>query len=250
MKHDAVVAEVQKKFATIGDGAPPPVLEKPYFCGAFMNYHNDEMGGDAYWSIAWPAVPMGHSDALPFMVMSQLIGEYSKFAPKALVEGKIAHNRLSYTVSNASGDFGSAEYHKGDMYFYRDTGLFTVFGISDEKTLADHITYVQFHVNLLSHSVTDEEVERAKKELKMKLFKQIDGTLNKANTYGSQTLHLNKVLHSSELIERLNALDCEDIKRVAFNYLNNSEISVIGMGPTWGLEHHYILFTRNTMQRY
>ena len=42
--HDALVKTCETLFADAPRGAVAPVPEKPYFCGAWMNYQNEEMG--------------------------------------------------------------------------------------------------------------------------------------------------------------------------------------------------------------
>ena len=42
--HDAVVKQCEALFKDAPRGAVASVPEKPYFCGAWMNYQNEEMG--------------------------------------------------------------------------------------------------------------------------------------------------------------------------------------------------------------
>ena len=54
--------------------------------------------------------------------------EYIAFNPKALVPNKISHNRLTNAIANVRNAEGSGVYHKAENYWYRDTGMFTIYG--------------------------------------------------------------------------------------------------------------------------
>ncbi len=73
----------------------------------------------------------------------------------------ISHNRLTHLVAQQRG--GCAHYHKAKNFWYRDTGMLTFYGITDELDLMSHMRNFQFHLSGLSAFVTDEELERAKK---------------------------------------------------------------------------------------
>lgn len=248
--HDALVKQCETLFKDAPRGAIATVPEQPYFCGAWMNYQNEEMGPNAFWALGWQSCPMGHNDALAFMLMEEILGEYIAFNPKALVPNKLSHNRLTNAIANLRNSDGSGIYHKAENYWYRDTGMFTVYGVSDELDVMYHLQWLQFHVTLLSHSVTDEELERAKKQFKRKMFSGLGGTDETASKLAEQVIHLDKPLNQAELLERLDNIDSDDIKRVAFNNLNDKEISVMAMGATHGVEYQYIMHTRNVSLRY
>ena len=117
------------------------------------------------------------------------IQEWNKIEPKALIPGQISHNRLTNIVANVR-DIGVGEHHKAEALFYRDTGLLTIYGVSDELALDEHMKYCQFALTNMGHALTEEELERAKKELKMKLFADRNGTLATSNALGEQVRKL------------------------------------------------------------
>lgn len=248
VKHAEMVQQCEKLFADAPRGAPGIVDEKPYFCGASLNYRTDEMGPNAYWAMGFQTCPMAHNDALPIMLMEDILGEYVSFRPKALVPNNISHNRLTHLVAQQRG--GCAHYHKAKNFWYRDTGMLTFYGITDELDLMSHMRNFQFHLSGLSAFVTDEELERAKKAFQHRMFQGNDGTLARAGQMAEQTIHLNRVLNPAELMERLENTNSDDIKRVAFNYLNNTELSVVAVGPTHGLRSHFTLSVMMTNMRY
>merc|ERR1719171_1144750 len=91
IKHEELVKLATASFGGVKAGTPTIYDSKPYFCGAELIYRNDEMGPTAYVSVGWEGVPYKSQDAVTFMVMAQIIGNYRKGA--GLVPGNISGNR-------------------------------------------------------------------------------------------------------------------------------------------------------------
>ncbi|CAK9057548.1 unnamed protein product [Durusdinium trenchii] len=113
------------------------------------------MGPLAYISIGWEAVPYKSPDAVTFMVMQAIIGKYKKNT--GLVPGTISGNRTINAVANKMG-VGCAEEYETIMHFYKDTGVFGFYTVCDEVAVEHAVGELMFGINLLSFSVTDEEV--------------------------------------------------------------------------------------------
>merc|ERR1712151_1062706 len=140
--------------------------DRPYFCGAELIYRNDEMGPTAYISVGWEGVPHKSPDAVTMMVMASTIGSYKKNT--GLVPGTISGNRVINAVANKM-QVGCADEFEAFMRFYRDTGMFGFYIACDEVAVEHALGELMFGCNLLSFSVTEEEVERAKRDLKAAL---------------------------------------------------------------------------------
>merc|ERR1719188_2304389 len=167
MKHEELVKLASASFGNVKAGSPKPVGDKPYFCGAELIYRNDEMGPTAYVAVGWEAVPWKSPDAVTFMVMQALIGSYKKGT--GLVPGTISGNRTINAVANKM-QVGCADEFEAFNNFYKDTGIFGFYIQCDEVAVEHAVGELMFGVNLLSFSVTDEEVARGKRELKCALY--------------------------------------------------------------------------------
>lgn len=110
--HNKLVAEAQ---ATFGDLKPTAagglrkVEHKPYFLGAMMNYRNDEMGPLCYLTMAWQTVSWRSSDALTFMLIAQLMGEFTKHDPQKILPGSLSGNRFINNHSSRGHGVGCIE---------------------------------------------------------------------------------------------------------------------------------------------
>jgi len=247
LKHAELVSLASAAFGNVKAGAPKPNSTKPYFCGAELIYRNDEMGPTAYIAVGWEAVPWKSPDAVTFMVMQSIIGSYKKNA--GLVPGAISGNRVINAVANKM-QVGCADEFEAFNYFYKDTGMFGFYIACDEVAVEHAIGELMFGCNLLSFSVTDEEVERAKRELKFKLFSAPTSAEASCAELGQQMLSYGRGIPPAEMMLRIEAIDAEEVKRVAWKYLNDGEVAVTALGPLHGMPQYYDLRRASNMHRY
>lgn len=90
-------------------------------------------------------------------------------------------------------------------------------------------------MNRLAHSVTDEEIERSKRQLKTTLFGNLDSTTAIAEDIGRQLLIYDRRLPMQELNLRIDAIDAAEVRRVARKHLHNADIAMAGLGPLQGM---------------
>jgi len=246
-KHEELVAMASAALGGVKPGAPAPAGTKPYFCGAELLYRNDEMGPTAYISVGWEAVPWRSPDAVTFMVMQAIMGSYKK--GEGLIPGNISGNRITNAVANKM-NVGCADEFEAFNLFYKDTGMFGFYVVCDEVAVEHAVGELMFGANLLSFSVTDEEVERGKRELKCKLFGGCGSAADLCDEMGKQVLAYGRGVSPAEMLLRIEAVDAEEVKRVAWKYLNDNEVAVTALGPLHGMPQYYDLRRATVMHRY
>merc|ERR1712187_400268 len=247
IEHDEVVKFASASLGSLKAGSPATGSTKPYFCGAELIYRNDEMGPTAYCSVGWEGVPHKSPDAVTFMVMAKVIGSYKKGS--GLVPGTISGNRTTNAVANKMG-VGCADEFEAFNICYKDTGIFGFFVSMDEVAVEHAIGELMFGINLLSFSVTDEEVARGKRELKAELFGGSISAEAKCAELGKQMLAYGRGISPAEMVVRIDAIDAEEVKRVAWKYLNDNEVAASALGPLHGMPQYYDLRRATCMHRY
>jgi len=247
MKHEELLRHASAAFGGVKAGAPRPGTTKPYFCGAELIYRNDEMGPTAYVAVGWEAVPWKSPDAVTFMVMQALLGKYRK--GDGLVPGTISGNRVVNAVANKM-QVGCADEFESFLHFYRDTGMFGFYVACDEVAVGHAVGELMFGCNLMSHSVTDEEVERAKRDLKTAMFSAPTSAEAACAELGRQVLAYGRGVPAAEMMLRIEAVDAEEVKRVAWKYLSDAEVATTGLGPLHGMPQYYDLRRATNMHRY
>jgi len=247
MKHEEAVKLATSSLGGVKAGVAQPHGDSPYFCGAELIYRNDEMGSVAYTSVGWKAVPWRSPDAVTFMVMASIIGSYKK--DSGLLPGNISGNRVTNAIANKMG-VGCADEYEGFVKFYRDTGIFGFYAASDEVAVEHCIGELMLGVGLLSHAVTEEEVARGKRELKIKLFGGNGSTASDCAEIGEQVLAYGRGIPAAEMILRIDAVDAEEVKRVAWTYCYDKEVAVTGLGPLHGMPQYIDISRKTVMHRY
>jgi len=207
VKHADLVSKATEALGGVKAGVPVDAVTKPYFCGAELIYRNDEMGPTAYISVGWEGVPWKSPDAVTFMVMASIIGSYKKNA--GLVPGNISGNRVVNAVANKM-QVGCADEFEAFVHFYKDTGVFGFYIACDEVAVEHAVGELMFGCNLLSFSVTEEEVERGKRELKNKLCSTTGSTQGECADLGKEILAYGRSIPIAEMFLRIEAVDAEE----------------------------------------
>lgn len=198
--------------------------------------------------LAYEGVPLLSSDSVAFDLFASLIGEYDKLAVKT-VPPQISGNRTLAEVSKKQG-VGCAESFKMVNQQYSDTGLLYWYAVADEIAVEHCVGELIFGVNMLSSSVTDEEVQRAKMELKRRKLASVTQNGAAATEVAKHVLGYGRHLTPAEYCQRVDAVDSEDLKRVAWKYLHDAEIAVSALGPLHGLHDYYHVRRNTSMWRY
>merc|ERR1712061_655127 len=107
-----------------------------------------------------------------------------------------------------------------------------------------------FGIDLLAHAVTEEEVARGKRELKIALASNSANSTDMCKELGTHILGYGRSIPLSEMMLRIDAIDAEEVKRVAWNRLVDQEISVTALGPLHGMPQYMDLRRMTNMHRY
>lgn len=246
--HDSLVRLAEENFRqeTLPKAS---ILEKPYFCGTQLIYRNDDMGPILYFALGYEGVPSKNPDALAFYLIKHIIGEYKRDDYHTILPGTLSGNRTINRIANKM-NVGCAEEFQAFNYSYRDTGLFGVFAACDEIAAENCAGELQFSINILSGGITDEEIMRAKRDLRVAHSSGITGTSELVNRLGTEVLKYGRTISAEELTTRLSYIDAEEIRRVAWKYIHDSEISSVALGPAHGFPTVVHLRRDNMMQRY
>ena len=82
----------------------------------------------------------------------------------------------------------------------------------------------------LAHSVTDDEVARARTQLKTALLGSLDGSTAVCEDIGRQMLTYRRRMSPAELIARIDAVDAAAVRAAATDYISDKDVAVAGLG--------------------
>uniref|UniRef100_A0A8C9GMC5 Mitochondrial-processing peptidase subunit beta-like n=1 Tax=Piliocolobus tephrosceles TaxID=591936 RepID=A0A8C9GMC5_9PRIM len=222
--------------------------EKPFFCGSEIIMRDDSSGPSAHVAVAFEGVPWTSADSVTFMLMQCILGTYKK-NEEGIVPGKLSANRTINNVCNKM-TMGCVDYYTSFNTCYNNTGLFGFYLQCDELAIEHACGELMFGVTSLSYSITEEEVEIAKIHLKTQLMNIFENSSTMAEEIARQVLVYGRTVTLSEFFMRLNEIDTEEIKRVAWKYLHDRDIAVAAMGALHGMPQYIDLRQKTYWLRY
>ncbi|KAI8066500.1 Metalloenzyme, LuxS/M16 peptidase-like protein [Gongronella butleri] len=224
--HDALVRAAEKAFGQVAGGAAP-VEKKPAFTGSEIRYRDDVLP-QAHIAYAVEGAAYLSEDYFTLGVMATLIGSWNE----QLGAAANLSSRLSTVVNQHHLANSFVSFNQG----YKDTGLWGLYAVSDNKTQLDDLThFIQTEWARLSTSVTASEVERAKQQFLASVLIQLDSNQAVAQDIASQVLATGKRLSPEEIKQAINKISVSDVRNAGNKYLWDQELVVAGVGPIEGL---------------
>ena len=214
LKHDELVERVNSLFTstnghkTLRSGtAPRPSM------GTSVHKRPTEQ---AHIVIGTEGLPRNHPDRHALTVLDAILG------------GGMS-SRLFQEVREKRGLAYSVYSYRS---LFADTGTFAIYAGTTPQNAETVIEVVRDEVaSLLSEGVTEAELARAKGHVKGALVLSSEDPGSRMNRLGRLQLTTGEILSTDELIERFEALQMEDIKRVGDQVLGNKNFQMTIVGP-------------------
>ncbi len=127
---------------------------------------------------------------------------------------------------------------------YTDGGVFGVYcGTSPDK-LSELTPVIADELHKVCGAVTPEEVARARAQLKAGLLMSLESSSSRCERLGRHMLIFGRAIPIDEMVEEINAIEADDVVRVAARILGGSRPSLAALGPIGGLENYERLAAR------
>ncbi len=114
---------------------------------------------------------------------------------------------------------------------YIDTGIWSVYAGTDRKHVSEVINITVDEVMNLAGSVTVEELQRAKAQLKGNLILALESTSNKMTNIAKQEIYYGKYFTPDEIIRMVDDVTIDDLKALSNRIVGESPIAVTVYGP-------------------
>jgi len=124
-----------------------------------------------------------------------------------------------------------------DLNSYRDTGCLSVFaGTSQEWAPKVVESVVGEFRNLKAESVSDEELSRAKAQLKGSLMLSLESSTARMSNLARQAMYFDRFFSLDEIIERIESVTAEQLQAMAEELFQQNKIAVTVLGNLDGLK--------------
>lgn len=240
VKHEDFVGQVQKLFTNLSTNpttASELIAKGPsVFTGSEVRMIDDDIPL-AQFAVAFEGASWTDPDSIALMVMQTMLGSWNKNAGGGKHMGSELAQRISIN-----------EIAENMMAFntnYKDTGLFGVYASAKPDCLDDLAYSIMYELSKLCYRVSEDDVTRARNQLKSSLMLHIDGTSPVAEDIGRQLLTYGRRIPFAELFARIDAVDASTVKRVANRFIFDRDVAISAVGPIQNLPD-YNWFRRRT----
>eukprot|EP01039_Chlorochromonas_danica_P007449 gene7449-8236_t len=197
---------------------------------------------EAHIALAFEGASWTSEYSFPLMLMQTILGSWDRTS----AAGRNAGSKLAVDV--AENDLAHSF-----MTFntcYKDTGLFGIYLTAPDNKLDDAMWYTLSNLVRLTHNVTEDEVQRAKTQLKANMLIQLDSFSNIAEDIGRQMLTYGRRISNAELFARIDALTVDDVKKTANKFINDEDHALAAIGPIYELPDYNWIRRRSYWHRY
>src|SRR6266446_6088152 len=220
LKHEPFVDLVAKHFdrmKPVKNGfhsVPPKVVPR-------ITLRNKKSLEQVQICVGVPSHPIAHEKRFASYVLNTLLGGGMS---SRLFQNIRERQGLAYAIYS-------------DLNPYRDTGCLGVYaGTSRESATKVVESVIAEFRNLKSAPVPEEEVRRAKDQLKGSLMLSLESSTARMSNLARQEMYFDRFYGLDELIEPIEAVTAEDLKQTADEFFRTDQIAVTVLGNLNGLK--------------
>uniref|UniRef100_A0A060T366 Alpha-MPP n=1 Tax=Blastobotrys adeninivorans TaxID=409370 RepID=A0A060T366_BLAAD len=217
--HDTAVKLAEKYLGHLPKSSEPsPVTTSTSYVGNELVVPMPEPIGNlpqfTQLYIAFEGVSLNDPDVYALATLHTLLGGGGSFSAGG--PGKGMYSRLYTHVLN---QFGQVESAQAFNHAYPETGLFGIAAscIPQAAPYLAEIMCQQFYMAMSTGhgALTYDEVSRAKNQLKSSLLMNLESKMIELEDLGRQVLINGRKIPVQEMVEKIDALSVEDVRRVA-----------------------------------
>lgn len=216
--HDRFVALAEQAFSALPARAEPAVEPAAYRGGDFREERDLEQ---LHLVLGFDGVGIHDPDFYAHSVLSTLLGGGMS---SRLFQEVREKRGLVYSIYSFTGG-------------YHDGGLFGIYAGTGADEVTELLPIVCEEIVKVGKDVTEDEVARARAQMKAGTLMALESSMSRCEQLGQQLLVYGRSVPVEEMVQRINAVDCEAVMRVA-RRLRATMPTVAALGPVGGLEDY------------
>jgi predicted Zn-dependent peptidase len=217
--HGTVVEMAERTFRDLPTPTDPAPLESARYTGG--DFREDRDLEQLHIVLGFEGVGVHDPDYYAHSVLSTLLGGGMS---SRLFQEVREKRGLAYSVHTFSGA-------------YEDNGLFGIYAGTGPEKIGELVPVMCDELCKVSLDVTDEEVRRARAQLKAGMLMALESTMSRCEQLGQQMVIFNRPLPIEEMVEKIDAVDAAAVRRAALR-LRLKPPTVTALGPLDGLEDY------------
>ncbi len=231
VSHSQIVALATEKFAGLREGSAAAPVPARYAGGDKRTAEDLEQ---AHLTFAFPGVASADEDFYVAQVYATALGG----GMSSRLFQEIREKRgLCYSIYAFSQSF-------------RDGGIIGVYAGTGEREAEEIAPVVAGEMAALADGATEQEVARAKAQMKSGLLMGLEKPATRAEQIAAQLFVYGRVLPVAELIARLDAVDAAAVRRFGARVMETPAPTIAALGPIGKLETYENFARRFGAARY
>ncbi len=212
LRHEEVLDLVQRHFGDLPGSAPPPVDDAIYQGGEFREERDLDQ---VHVVLGFPSVGYSDADYYPTVLLSTLLGG----GMSSRLFQEIREKRgLVYSIYSFAAPF-------------KDGGLFGIYAGTGESEAAELMPVVLAELGKVQAAITEPELNRARAQLKASLLMSQESTGSRCEQLARQIQTFGRVIPTSEVLGKINAVTQADIRRAAARHFRAAP-TLATVGPS------------------
>lgn len=215
--HDLIVTEAEKLFGSFNGEAGPAPEAARFVGGQYIERQDLEQ---AHLALAMEGLPQRDPLLFSLQVFSNIMG--GGMSSRLFQEVREIRG-LCYTISS---------FHMA----YADTGFFGIYAGTDDNDAPELMQVVIDQLERAISTITEEEVSRAKAQMRAGLMMALESSSARAEQLARQIMIYGRPLPLSEIVAKIEAVTVDSTQQAGRALLARSRPAVAGLGPGRGLE--------------
>lgn len=186
---------------------------KPWFNRSMKVKRKDTE--QVHMCIGFPGIKHGEESLYSLLAFNNILGGgmSSRLFQKVREELGLAYSIYSYATS------------------YKDVGMFVIYAASSPASFMDVIRHIRNELELVTGDcLTEEDVEKAKSQLKGNFIISLDSTSGRMNSMGKSQLMLGRVTTPEEVLECINRVSRDSIKEIIDSIFKSAQVGFTAIG--------------------
>lgn len=210
---EGLIKTIQKRFSGLRHGAEPKKRGSPVFRSGVKVYTKDI--SEAHLCIGVPGISQTAEERYAFFLLNTILGAgvSSRLFQEVREKRGLAYSVYSFTSS------------------YLDSGLWGIYAGVSRKKAREAVEVIIREMLDLPGSISEAELERAKKHLKGNLILSLESTSSRMNNIARQEMYFGRYISAEEIIHSVERVGLQEVRELAERLIRTDSIAVTAYGP-------------------